>query len=174
MVLEYNEEAVLEIAAGLTPSLTDVHIVYTPTMVPGTDTFCVLQKGRPPWQGFYPRYYNSGGGIEYQAMKRIHLKCWSLSASGADYFQRWEERIVFCGLRTLHLWEVSAETLALARNHQFTSLKTLTLHLGSSSDNAGDNTFIDETAALFFSEINCRLKIIHLSSTFHSYEKKSF
>lgn len=109
--VEYNEEAVLQMAAGLAPNLIEVHIVHG-MLGASPYFFDAVDRGRPPWRGFF---VNKRQGVVGEVSQTVHLKCWSLSPARIEYFATWEEAMDFSELRTLQLWEVTSDVLALAK-----------------------------------------------------------
>ncbi|KAL2827567.1 hypothetical protein BDW59DRAFT_144007 [Aspergillus cavernicola] len=167
--VEYNEEAVLRMAAGMTPNLTHVHIVHRPI---GSSPYFhnAVIRGRPPWRGFFINDHQEG---KFEASQQVHLQCWSLSPAQFDYFETWEKHIAFSDLRTLHLWEATFDTLELARRHQFESLKILALDLEYTDDQRegptqDDELLLDEAASKFLSAIASPLESMHLSGVPHA------
>lgn len=99
--VEYNEEAVIQISAGLAPNLREVHAVRRPIEACNT-RYEAIKRGRPPWPGFFP---NSPTKYESEQPKQARLQRWSLHPAKIHIFKLWENALDFSTLQVLHLWE---------------------------------------------------------------------
>ncbi|KAL4886645.1 hypothetical protein BJY04DRAFT_178067 [Aspergillus karnatakaensis] len=163
--VEYNQEAVQKMAAGLAPDLTQVHVVYGP---PGAGSDRVRNLRRPAWRGFFIDQEDDSGEGAPQRSSLIHLQTWSLSPANYGYFSQWEARIAFSELQVLQLWAASLETLQAVRHIQFTSLKTLALDLEYPQGSCGEFKHseaarLDVAASEFLLEMAVSVQRIHLS-----------
>ncbi|KAL4862847.1 hypothetical protein BDV12DRAFT_202666 [Aspergillus spectabilis] len=156
--VEYNEEAVMQIATGLAPNLVEVHIVDQP---PGAspDYFRAVDRGRPPWPGFFPNTPSRQKKFDTESLVSLHV--FSLSPCSMSRLAPWENRLDFSTLRTLQLWDVDAEALeALSRRgHNFSSLRTLAIQLEYPQDPISETystdlaSLLDSAAASFLSSL---------------------
>ncbi|KAL4933964.1 uncharacterized protein BDV17DRAFT_278972 [Aspergillus undulatus] len=142
--VEYNEEAVMRIAAGLAPNLTDVHIVHRGLRA-GSEILAAVDLGRPPWRGPSPS----------------KMRC----------FRPWERYLVFSALRSLQLWAVDLETLTSIRSHRFSSLRVLAIELEYPQDAnrhycSDKARRLDEAASAFLLSL-ALLQSIHISGSSH-------
>ncbi|KAL5338319.1 hypothetical protein BJX70DRAFT_367278 [Aspergillus crustosus] len=163
--VEYNQEAVQKMAAGLAPNLTHVHIVYR---CRGWEAEDAAKRGRPPWNGFFFEQDVDTDDEKAHGPSMMHLQCWSLSPASLAYFRIWEGHIAFSELQVLQLWQVNMETLSAARGLQLSSLRTLALDLQYPLDLSRGFDYVvayrlDGLAAEFLSEMAVPLQNIHLS-----------
>lgn len=132
-MVEYHEEAVIQLASGLAPNLKSVYVVAgTPEARPGL--YDQLRRERPPWIGFFPS--NPKKAISNSSQG--HLRELTLSPASLVHFEAWEAHGVFSDLRVLRLWETTLGTLLKAVQCQFPSLKTLVLDMTSADPDAID------------------------------------
>ncbi|KAL4925283.1 uncharacterized protein BDV17DRAFT_300445 [Aspergillus undulatus] len=163
--LEYNKEAVIQLARGLAPNLTRVHIVHRGFGASASD-YETVHRGRPPWRGFFPNDPLKGSNTE--VLGPVRLECWSLSPSIMPYFKPWGNCLDFSALRILHLWEVTAETLRSLSTHSFNCLKTLAIDLEYPEDRRVEEysvekaSHLDEAASAFLFGLP-PLESLHLS-----------
>ncbi|KAJ0426710.1 hypothetical protein BJY00DRAFT_270855 [Aspergillus carlsbadensis] len=161
--VEYNEEAVMQLASGLTPNLTHLYLIYG---MLGADPsfFEAVRRGRPPWRGFH---MNKQQESMQPALQSIYLHSWGLTPASIEYFERWEKYIDFSALRVLQLRQLTSTVLFSAEKYRFNSLKSLALDLAYEDfdqDEPEDNQglSLDKAASNFLMGIS-PLESIHLS-----------
>lgn len=183
--VEYNSEAAMELAAGLAPNLSQVHIVHG---FPGSSPLFtdVVRQERPRWRGFFaktrpeglqdPAYSVSQAKTQSfpvgSPSRRRKLQSLSLSPAKEKYFTNWENQNIFSQLRVLQLWQVSAPCLRRAKGYQFPSLQALALDYERSAlvDEAGSD-FISSLPPLDSLSINGTDKDISLQAVFRHHGK---
>ncbi|KAJ5356917.1 hypothetical protein N7517_011526 [Penicillium concentricum] len=145
-VTNFNAKAAIQLANGLAPNLSRVHIVEESTSA----RFDPSEAEDPEWRGFFQ---NRKDG------HRLHggnLQSLSLSSVGVEYFKAWQEQNAFSTLRVLQLWDVSESVLIAAASCHIPLLKSLTLSF------PGWDAY-DEAASAFVSSLR-PLEAIRLSS----------
>ncbi|KAJ5965066.1 uncharacterized protein N7479_004942 [Penicillium vulpinum] len=147
MLIDYNVKAAVELANGLAPNLSQVHIVEEQTggrLDPEEPVGPVLQTF---FQTRKDEHILHGGNLQ-------HL---SLNAVSLDYFKDWQKHDAFLRIRVLQLWDVSESVLTEAVSCQFPLLKSLALSF------PGWDSY-DEAASAFVSSLP-PLESIRLSSS---------
>ncbi|KAL4901757.1 hypothetical protein BDW74DRAFT_181471 [Aspergillus multicolor] len=171
--VEYNEEAAMEMAAGLAPNLKELHLVYG-ALGSSLEYVRALERGRSPWRGFFPLKAEN----DPKSQQPIRLQTLSISPATMQHFTPWEARLDFSALETLQLWDVQAETLMALSTHSgsLAMLKTLALHTESPEDrisqeySADKAARLDDAATWFLSALGLgrvRLERVHLSGGPH-------
>ncbi|KAJ5786802.1 uncharacterized protein N7503_012014 [Penicillium pulvis] len=142
-MVEYHEEAVIQLATGLAPNLKSVYIAAgTPEATPGS--YDQLRRERPPWAGFF----TSNPKKVITNPTQGQLRELSLSPASLVHFEAWEAHGIFPNLKVLRLWEATLETLLKAIQCQFPCLKTLVLDITSADPHP-----IDTAASAFVSSL---------------------
>ncbi|KAI8937393.1 hypothetical protein NX059_005120 [Plenodomus lindquistii] len=121
---DYNEDAVMELAAGLAPNLKEVTILKSDSPLASSRR----SERRPPWQGL-PGYSREMVGS---------LTSLSVLQHGRDVIQTWAKHTDFTKLQHLRMGKglraplhgISGEEMEwMAQNTSFPSLKTLCINL---------------------------------------------
>ncbi|KAJ5178532.1 uncharacterized protein N7500_001231 [Penicillium coprophilum] len=145
-VTNFNAKAAIELAKGLAPNLSRVHIVKESTGIRSNPA----EAGDLEWRGFF-----QNGKVENR-LHRGNLQSLSLSSVSIDYFTAWQEQNAFSTLRVLQLWDVSENVLTAAASCHMPLLKSLTLSF------PGWKAY-DEAASVLVSSLR-PLEAIRLSS----------
>ncbi|KAL4903560.1 hypothetical protein BDW74DRAFT_179557 [Aspergillus multicolor] len=159
--VEYNAEAVRAMAAGLAPNLRAVYVMHG-ALQASLEYAHAVQRGRPPWRGFFPSNLDVEAVGPVPGARPVRLQTWSLSPAKMQYFAPSEGMLDFSTLETLHLWDIEAGVLMLLcrrhrHNHTFTRLQSLALHLEYPEDRDTEEYSpakalrLDETASSFLS-----------------------
>ncbi|RYP61559.1 hypothetical protein DL771_010080 [Monosporascus sp. 5C6A] len=144
--VNYNEEAIFDMVAGLASNLTSVSMWL---MHPGAsiDLQDAYATPRPPWQGFFP-------GSPRRETSAGHLQHLMLGWGGlsSDSIMAWSNRTNFDELRSLEIDDdISLEVLrtmtSLAQGGTFQSLRRLALAVRS--EEQAEWIHMDEATGLF-------------------------
>ncbi|KAJ5307037.1 hypothetical protein N7508_006052 [Penicillium antarcticum] len=153
--LDYNGEAAIELANGLAPNLTNLHLVFEPSSAHWLDQ---TPPDRPPWRGFF---------LNRPSCKddsfNGHLRDLSLCLPLDDTRQK-----AFSELRTLRLWGTSLKALSLnllkkLTSYSFPVLESMALDFGHTRDE-NSIRLLDEAGGDFISSLP-PLKSVRLSGT---------
>ncbi|KAM3513876.1 hypothetical protein MY11210_002504 [Beauveria gryllotalpidicola] len=138
-VVDYNEEAIMEMAAGLAPRLTNVCILRASMQGSQTPMSTIP---RPPWQGFPSSLVEAD---PRQQSTLGHLQELILSTCpAADELLQWTRRTNFSQLQSLTLRpQVHSSTVEqlvqIARQSPMTALSSLQISAGSHSSNGQED-----------------------------------
>ena len=166
---EYSREAVLQmVKEGLAPNLKEVHLIEMRDEEQPPDRY-VEDKRRPPWRGiFVDRDQNEPSDAP---SKLGRLEIFTLEPACIENFRPWASSPLFANLRSLHLRQVDAETLAQASRLKFPSLKSLVIGLKvdfgpDRGDQEDDECKTIDSAAATFLESLPSLESVHISGLF--------
>ncbi|OJJ08132.1 hypothetical protein ASPVEDRAFT_47338 [Aspergillus versicolor CBS 583.65] len=146
----YDEEAVMQMSAKLALNLREVHAVERPIEA-CLEHDQAVERGRPPWQGFFPTSPTKHGS---EPPQQARLQRWGLNPARIDLFRQWETKLDFSTLQVLHLWQVDVKTLQSVSSHSLKSLRVLAIDLKYPEDHDMNYSLdeairLDEAAASF-------------------------
>ncbi|KAJ6010234.1 hypothetical protein N7522_005250 [Penicillium canescens] len=98
---DYNGDAVIELANGLVPNLTNEHLFFES---PGLSRLNSITASRPPWRGFFRNRSNCDGSSFKGHLRELSL---NLPVAKTGFFGTWKDQNAFAELLGLHLWRQS-------------------------------------------------------------------
>ncbi|KAJ6039399.1 hypothetical protein N7444_008304 [Penicillium canescens] len=114
---DYNGDAVIELANGLAPNLTNEHLFFES---PGLSRLNSITASRPPWRGFFRNRSNCDGSSFKGHLRELSL---NLPVAKTGFFGTWKDQNAFAELLGLHLWRQSVSTLTLDLATKISSCK---------------------------------------------------
>ncbi|KAL3458135.1 hypothetical protein BJX64DRAFT_292495 [Aspergillus heterothallicus] len=165
--VEYSEEIALELASGLAPNLKALHIFYDGITEESDDEL----DERPSWRGLCEQQQKNKDNGSHTS----NLQHWGLKPALCEFLKIWENHVDFSKLRSLQLWNVSAEGLEFLMESSFDSLTALALSLSPGEQGygtlpEGEVLRVDEAASSFISMIESPLESVHLGGVYYAEE----
>lgn len=164
-----QEQAIMQMAAGASPSLEQLYIRYSPPDF--TSPYWLTHGARPT----LPKCFHNQPSRTLSSLRVLGMAGSSPDGTAMDELEGWSKIIPFHNLQSLQLHTFQNERLLVnAPLYRFSSLKTLALDLGINKMNIEDRQGtvyrVDSAASGFLYSLP-PLESLYLSST---YSEKSF
>lgn len=149
--LDYNEEAVQHMTAGIAPNLRSV-TMYIQSAGNSPYLLAAIESGRPPWRGFFAGKegvtQKSQSSLERLAFNGTYHERLSTWAAYTDF-----SKLRSLDLRTIVHAEYLQELTEMAEQSIFANLQTLSIRLGYDNEEIEENEPLTRWSTRFFSAL---------------------
>ena len=149
--LDYNEEAVQHMTAGIAPNLRSV-TMYIQSAGNSPYLLAAIKSGRPPWRGFF------AGKEDVTQKSQSSLERLAFYGTYHEQLSTWAAYTDFSKLRSLDLRtivhaEYLQELTEMAEQSIFANLQTLSICLGYDNEEIEENEPLTRWSTRFFSAL---------------------
>lgn len=154
--VDYNEEAVLQMVATMSPRLKYIHMWYSRAAA-SPALYNAFQTPRPPWQGFFVDQPDDSSSLDWSNGRLQDLILDGGDTTNLSKLTAWSDRTKFSLLHSLDLKnDIRLEALQtltqMAEDGELKSLRTLALSLRCTWH--GEQNHMDDAAGLLLQALH--------------------